>query len=178
MQVSAQRIRAPMRFAARPDRLLELDPPQAVRASVEWFPMCYGIQFTFPPRYADGPSARYATHTFDMRWRENGIEHRLTKPNHPWTNGQVERMNPTLKEATVPATIMRPTDPAGAPRNLPGSLQLRQAPQNAARSHPLRTHLQMLDRKSGSVQAQSTPPHAGTKQLGSTTLWDEHERTS
>jgi transposase InsO family protein len=36
-----------------------------------------------------------------MRCRENGIEHRLTKPNHPWTNGQVERMNRTLKEATV-----------------------------------------------------------------------------
>jgi hypothetical protein len=32
---------------------------------------------------------------------ENGIEHRLTKPNHPWTNRQVERMNRTLKEATV-----------------------------------------------------------------------------
>jgi transposase InsO family protein len=30
-----------------------------------------------------------------------GIEHRLTKPNHPWTNGQVERMSRTLKEATV-----------------------------------------------------------------------------
>jgi len=60
-----------------------------------------GIQFTFPPRYADGPTARYATHMFDMRCRENGIEHRLTKPNHPWTNGQVERMNRTLKEATV-----------------------------------------------------------------------------
>ena len=29
------------------------------------------------------------------------IDHRLTKPNPPWTNGQVERMNRTLKEATV-----------------------------------------------------------------------------
>ena len=60
-----------------------------------------GIQFTFPPRYADGPTARYMTHMFDMRCRENGIEHRLTKVKHPWTNGQVERMNRTLKEATV-----------------------------------------------------------------------------
>ena len=29
------------------------------------------------------------------------IDHRLTKPNHPWTNGRVERMNRTIKEATV-----------------------------------------------------------------------------
>jgi len=60
-----------------------------------------GIQFTFPPRYAHGPTARYMTHMFDMRCRENGIEHRLTKIKHPWTNGQVERMNRTIKEATV-----------------------------------------------------------------------------
>jgi transposase InsO family protein len=38
---------------------------------------------------------------FDMICATNGIEHRLTKPNHPWTNGQVERMNRTIKEATV-----------------------------------------------------------------------------
>jgi hypothetical protein len=45
----------------------------------------------------------------------SGIEHRLAKPNHPWsledqttaqwtvvpTNGQVERMNHTIKDATV-----------------------------------------------------------------------------
>ena len=60
-----------------------------------------GIQFRFAPRYADGPTARYMTHMFDMRCRENSIEHRFTKINHPWTNGQVERMNRTIKEATV-----------------------------------------------------------------------------
>jgi len=60
-----------------------------------------GIQFTYPPRYLNGPTAMYMTHMFDMRCRENGIEHRLTKIRHPWTNGQVERMNRTIKEATV-----------------------------------------------------------------------------
>ena len=44
-----------------------------------------GIQFRFAPRYADGPTARYMTHMFDMRCRENSIEHRFTKINHPWT---------------------------------------------------------------------------------------------
>lgn len=38
-----------------------------------------GIQFTFPPRYADGPTARYRTHMFDMRCQENSIDHRLEK---------------------------------------------------------------------------------------------------
>jgi len=60
-----------------------------------------GIQFTFPPRYAERPTAAFITHMFDMRCRENGIEHRLTKIKHPWTNGQVERMNRTIKDATV-----------------------------------------------------------------------------
>ena len=60
-----------------------------------------GIQFRLPPRYADGPTARFVTHMFEMRCRENSIEHRFTKIGHPWTNGQVERMNRTIKEATV-----------------------------------------------------------------------------
>src|SRR5271156_2282765 len=60
-----------------------------------------GIQFRYAPRYAAGPTARYMTHMFAMRCRENDIEHRFTKINHPWTNGQVERMNRTLKDATV-----------------------------------------------------------------------------
>lgn len=60
-----------------------------------------GGQFCYQPSKRNGPTARYMTHMFDLRCREHGIEHRLTKPNHPWTNGQVERMNRTLKEATV-----------------------------------------------------------------------------
>ena len=40
-------------------------------------------------------------HIFGRVCRENGIEHRLTTPYHPWTNGQAERMVRTIKEATV-----------------------------------------------------------------------------
>ena len=60
-----------------------------------------GIQFADLPRNRDGWTARFRVHRFDQICREHGIEHRLTKPNHPWTNGQVERMNRTIKEATV-----------------------------------------------------------------------------
>lgn len=60
-----------------------------------------GVQFCHMPQHRDGPTAQYGAHMFDRVCRENDIEHRLTRPNHPWTNGQVERMNRTLKEATV-----------------------------------------------------------------------------
>jgi transposase InsO family protein len=60
-----------------------------------------GIQFADLPKNRNGWTARYRVHRFDQICRTNGIEHRLTKPNHPWTNGQVERMNRTIKEATV-----------------------------------------------------------------------------
>ena len=60
-----------------------------------------GIQFADLPKNRKGPTAMLRGHPFDRACRKHGIEHRLTKPNHPWTNGQVERMNRTLKEATV-----------------------------------------------------------------------------
>ena len=55
-----------------------------------------GVQFTNHAHHT------YAFHhIFDRVCDENGIEHRLTRINHPWTNGQVERMNRTIKDATV-----------------------------------------------------------------------------
>ena len=60
-----------------------------------------GIQFCDLPSRRNGPTARLRAHMFDRVCAAAGIEHRTTKPNHPWTNGQVERMNRTIKEATV-----------------------------------------------------------------------------
>ena len=58
-----------------------------------------GIQFAEQPRNRSTAYSRPMR--FDMICEANGIEHGLTKPNHPWTNGQVERMNRTIKEAAV-----------------------------------------------------------------------------
>src|ERR1700759_1383518 len=60
-----------------------------------------GVQFGDMPSRRSGPTAPYRLHMFDRICREHAIEHRLTKPNHPWTNGQVERMNRTLQDPTV-----------------------------------------------------------------------------
>lgn len=60
-----------------------------------------GIQFADLPKNRSGPTAMWRGHPFDRACRQHRIEHRLTRPNHPWTNGQVERMNRTIKEATV-----------------------------------------------------------------------------
>jgi transposase InsO family protein len=55
-------------------------------------------QAALPP--ADEP-VLWRVHAFEYACEQLQIEHRLTKPDHPWTNGQVERMNRTIKDATV-----------------------------------------------------------------------------
>lgn len=47
--------------------------------------------------------AAFGGHIFDRVCGRHGIEHRLAKPHHPWANGQAERMNRTVKDATVKA---------------------------------------------------------------------------
>jgi transposase InsO family protein len=61
--------------------------------------MARGIQFAEQPRNRNTIYSRPMR--FAMTCEANRIEERLTKPNLPWTNGQVERMNRTIKDATV-----------------------------------------------------------------------------
>ena len=83
-----------------------------------------GTQFTTPGaggsavpliREAMAAGEVFRAHAFELACARAGIDHRTIKPRHPWseedqatvrgtvdpTNGQVERMNRTLKEATV-----------------------------------------------------------------------------
>ena len=69
-----------------------------------------GIHFTDPAGGAWTPTEmkdkmargeHFRAHSFEYACACNDIDHRLTKPKHPWTNGQVERMNRTIKDATV-----------------------------------------------------------------------------
>ena len=64
-----------------------------------------GIQFRNLPHHP-----RVGRHPVAQLCEEWGIEQRFTKPAHPWTNGQVERMNRTVKEATIKRFHYETTD--------------------------------------------------------------------
>ncbi|QNQ63379.1 IS481 family transposase [Brucella sp. 6810] len=57
-----------------------------------------GVQFV---QYDKRAENGFVGHIFGAVCSANGIEHRQTKPYHPWTNGQAERMVRTIKEATI-----------------------------------------------------------------------------
>ena len=61
-----------------------------------------GIAFADLPKNRGGPTAYWSGgHIFGRTCADKGITHKLTKPYHPWTNGQAERMNRTIKDATI-----------------------------------------------------------------------------
>jgi transposase InsO family protein len=80
-----------------------------------------GIRFADLPKNRSGLTARWRGHPFDRACQAHGIEHRLTKPRHPWSlrdqdlirgikapeNGQVERMNRTIKEGEADQKTIR-----------------------------------------------------------------------
>jgi transposase InsO family protein len=122
-----------------------------------------GIRFAKQPRNRNTAWSRQMR--FDMICEAHDIEHRLTKPNHPWTNGQVERMNRTIKEATVKRFHYESHD----------QLRMHLADFMAAYNFAcrlktlsgltLRIHRQNLDVRARPVHRPSDPPDAGTKHL-------------
>jgi hypothetical protein len=82
----------------------------AVPYKIHTVPTDNGIHFTTPGagglampliKAAIANSELFHAHAFDYACAVSDINHRTTKPRHPWTNGQVERMNRTIKDATV-----------------------------------------------------------------------------
>lgn len=59
----------------------------AVPYVIHTVPTDNGIQFADLPKNRKGPTAMLRGHPFDRACQRHPIEHRLTKPNHAWTNG-------------------------------------------------------------------------------------------
>ena len=92
-----------------------------------------GIHFTTPGaggsavpliKEAIANGERFRAH-FELACAQNDIEHRLTKPRHPWTNGQVERMNRHQGRDRQALPLRQPRTAPAAPRRLHRRLQLR-----------------------------------------------------
>ncbi len=61
-----------------------------------------GLEFT--DKYARGNNKPSDNHIFDKKCKKMNTKHRLTAPNTPKTNGMVERVNGTIKSATIKET--------------------------------------------------------------------------
>ena len=88
------------------DANTELNGAAFLREVVATFP--YAIHTVLTDNgvaFTPNASTRWdlSRHVFDRVCDEHGIEHRLTEPCHPWTNGRAERMNRTVGDATMEA---------------------------------------------------------------------------
>jgi hypothetical protein len=45
-------------------------------------------------------TARFRGHPFHRTCHVHAIEHRFIQPNHPWTNGQIERIHRTINPSS------------------------------------------------------------------------------
>ncbi len=163
---------------AVPYRIHTILTERAIEGAIGSSPMASGIQFAEQPRNRNTADSRQMR--FDMICEANGIEHRLTKPNHPWsledqktvrgtvspTNGQVERMNRTIKDAIVKRFHYDSHDQLRTHlADFIAAYNFARRLKNPRRPHTLRIHLQGLDFRTRQIHRQSDPPDAGTEHL-------------
>lgn len=129
----------------------------AVRYAIHTVLTDNGVQFT------DRTRDKYAFHhIFDRACDENAIGHRLIKIKHPWTNGQVERMNRTIKDATVKRFHY---DDHAQLRSLLATfidVQLWTTIKDPQRPHTIRIHMETLDKRAVPIHHRPNPSNAGT----------------
>ncbi|MCP4355626.1 MAG: transposase family protein [Proteobacteria bacterium] len=94
-------------FAEINEKMTLKDSCQFLKKAIEHFPFKIhtiltdnGAQFTYR-LLAKNLRPKDRTHPFDKICESPRIRHKLTKFMPPWTNGLVERMNRTIKDATV-----------------------------------------------------------------------------
>jgi hypothetical protein len=96
-----------------------------------------GIQFADLPKNRQGPTARFRGHPFDRLCLLHGIEHRLTRPNHPLDQRASRAHEPNHQGRHRQAILLRHPQPTqSALERLPQSLQLRPKTQDPQRPHP------------------------------------------
>ena len=102
-----------------------------------------------------------------IRLRENDIDHRLTKPKHPWTNGQVERMNRTIKDATVKRYHYETHDQLRSHlADFVDAYNFARRLKTLKGLTPYEFICKALDHRARTIQPQPAPSNAGTKHLG------------
>jgi transposase InsO family protein len=105
-------------------------------------------------------------HALELACARNDIDHRTTKVKHPWTNGQVERMNRTIKDATVRCYHYESHDQLR--RHLTDFVSAYNFGRRLkALKGPLTSSFAKLGFPTRPILYQSAPPNAGTKHLAS-----------
>jgi transposase-like protein len=179
-------------IAAVPYRIHTVLTDRAIGSPSVRETMARGIPFTTPGaggsavpliREATAAGELFRAHAFEYACARADIEHRTTKPKHPSTNGQVERMNRTIKEATVKRFHYE--DHAQRRRHLADVIsaynfgrRLKTLASHGPRTngepwlgpHALRVHLQMLDFRARKIHPRPDPSNAGTEQLALSVL--------
>ena len=90
-----------------------------------------GMAFADQPKNRGrSPAMAAVFHIFDRVWKQHGIQHKLTRPYHQWTNGQAERMNRTV------FPLSRPRKPQSPRPCFRVGIRLRQAPQGHSMETP------------------------------------------